>query len=113
MKNVYIRVVQWLSVLLAGILVGGGLVLHAQVAVMEHLRDEADKTFILWRGIGKLTFIFQDEFTQAALMLHNFPPGFLAEADRGAWTLVVIGGVVGLVSAAIQPSTKSVKKKRA
>lgn len=112
MKNVYIWVAQWLTVLLAGILVGGGLVLHAQVAVMEHMRNEVDNTFILWRGIGKLTFMFQDEVTQAALLMHNFPPGFLAEADRGAWTLVVIGSVVALVSTAIPPRTKRVKKKK-
>ena len=98
LKNLYVRLTRWLVLLLGGVLLGGGLVLHAQVAVMQHMRDEVENTFILWRGIGKLTFMFQDEFTQASLALHDFPPGFLAEADRAAWVLVVIGALVALLS---------------
>ncbi len=103
MKNFYTKLAAWLTLLLGGILIGGGLVLHAQVAVWHHIRDEVDNTFFLWRGVGKLTFLFQDETTKAALALHEIPSDVLREADRAAWVLVIVGAVVALMSLAIRP----------
>lgn len=107
MKDFYIKLTARLTLLLGGILIGGGLVLHAQVAVWHHMREEVDNTFFLWRGVGKLTFMFQDETTKAALTLHEIPPEVLKEADRAAWVLAVVGAVVALMSLAIRPERRT------
>ena len=94
MKTLYVRVARWMLLLLGGMLIGGGLVLHAQVAVAHVMREEVDSTFILWRGIGRLTFSLQSEATRTAFAIDDIPKNVLAEADRAAWVLVVIGVVV-------------------
>lgn len=88
-----LRLLRWWLAVLGGVLIGGGLVLHGQVAVALYMREEVDSLFFLWRGIGKLTFMFQDEVTQAALTVSEVPKQVLVEADRLAWVLVVIGTV--------------------
>jgi hypothetical protein len=90
-----LRLVRWWVVLLGGALLGAGLCLHGQLAVARHLREEAQSSFFLWRAIGGLTFIFQDEVTQAAIWMDEVPEPVLRESDRAAWTLVVIGGLLG------------------
>ena len=108
MKNLYIRFARWLLVVLGAMLAGGGLVLHAQVAVAHHMRHEVSNTFFLWRGIGRLTFSLQDQVTQTAFVLDEIPPEVLEEADRTAWVLVIIGAVVVLLATLIRvrPSAK-------
>ncbi len=101
----------WL-VLLGGILLGGGLVLHGQIAMANYMRGQAQGTFFLWRGIGKLTFMFQDEVTKAALALDEIPASVLREADRTAWVLVVLGGLVALSAPLVQRHKKQSKIKR-
>lgn len=91
-----LSVVRWLLTLLGGVLLGGGLVLHGQVAMARYMRSEVDGTFFLWRAIGKVTFLFQDEVTRSALVLNDLPPQVLKESDRAAWTLVVIGALLVL-----------------
>ncbi len=92
----FLRIARWQLTLVAGVLLGMGLVLHGQVAVARHMQDEMDNTFILWRGIGKLTFFLQDNQTQAALAIHGMPRELIREADRGAWVLVGIGGILAV-----------------
>ena len=94
MKNAYIRLARWLLVVLGSMLAGGGLVLHAEIAVAHHMRDGVASTFFLWRGIGRLTFSLQSEVTQTAFVLDDIPPNVLTEADRTAWVLMINGAVV-------------------
>ena len=89
-----LRVAQWWLTLLGGVLLGMGLVLHGQVAVVYYTREEVENTFVLWRWIGKLTFAFQDTKTKTALTAADFPVSLIQEADRGAWTLVAIGAIL-------------------
>lgn len=93
-----LRFVRWWVVLMGGVLLGAGLCLHGQLAVAQHLRDEAQNTFFLWRAIGGLTFIFQDEVTQASLWMNEVPEPVMRESDRAAWTLVVMGGLMSLTA---------------
>ena len=99
-----LRIARWWLTLVGGVLLGMGLVLHGQVAVTYQLRDQVDSMFILWRGIGKLTFAFQDSTTQAALTAHDFPVELIREADRAAWTLVAIGGILAVTAFLIRRS---------
>ena len=107
----WIRLVRWWGVLLGGVLLGAGLCLHGQLAVAMELRDNAQNTFILWRAVGQITFIFQDEVTQAALWMHEVPDSVVRESDRVAWTMVVIGALIA--SAAPLLHGKRRKRKRA
>ena len=89
-----LRVARWWLTLLGGVLLGMALVLHGQVMAVQHMRNEVSSTFALWRGIGKLTFAFQDSKTQTALLAHDFPVILIREADRAAWTLAAIGVIL-------------------
>jgi hypothetical protein len=106
LKNLYIRVARWLLLLFGGVLIGGGLVLHAQVAVAHVMREEVESTFILWRGIGRLTFSLQSEVTRTACAIDEIPKSVLAEADRTAWVLVVIGAVLAALTLLIRSRPK-------
>lgn len=105
-------IVRWWAVVFGGILLGAGLVLHAQVALAYHSREEVQSVFFLWRGIGQLTFIFQDDTTKMALWLNEVPDQLLVESDRGAWVLVILGSVIA-VTAAFLRSRPSHKSRRA
>ncbi len=78
-------------VLTGGMLIGAGLVLHAEVAMAEHIRNEVQSVFFVWRGIGQLTFVFQGDLVQTALFLNDVPDEVLVHSDRMAWTLTLIG----------------------
>lgn len=88
--------VRWLCVVLGGVLLGGGLVLHGQVAMARYMRSEVDGTFFLWREIGKATFAFQGEQTRMALAMAEVPEQALRESDRAGWVLVVVGGLIAI-----------------
>lgn len=82
------------AILLGGMLIGAGLCLHGQIAVAHAMREQVASTFFLWRGIGELTFVFQDDVTKAALWMNEIPAEVLRQSDAAAWTLVVLGGVL-------------------
>ncbi len=91
-----LRFLRWLVVLIGGVLIGGGLVLHGQVAVARYMREEVDRTFFLWRAIGQATFTFQSDDVRMALVAAETPEEALRESDRAAWVLVIIGGLLAL-----------------
>lgn len=87
---------RWFFVLLGGLLVGAGLVLHGQVALARHMRQEVGDTFFLWRALGDATFAFQGGETRMALAMAEVPEAALVASDRAAWVLLVVGGLVAL-----------------
>lgn len=87
---------RWLCAVLGGAILGGGLVLHGQVAMARFMRDEVEGTFFLWRAIGRATFVFQGGETQMALAMSNVPEAALVESDRAAWVLVIVGALIAL-----------------
>lgn len=88
--------------LVGGVLIGGGLVLHGQVAVARHMRSEVDRTFFLWREIGKATFAFQSDDVRMALAMAETPDLALQESDRAAWVLIIIGSLFALTGPLLQ-----------
>jgi hypothetical protein len=92
------RFVRWLLTLLGGVLVGASLVLHGQLTVACHMRDEVDHTFFLWRAVGRLTFMFQGDAIQSALILGDLPERVLVESERAAWSLLFAGVILLLAS---------------
>ena len=91
-----LRLIRWWLLLVGGVLLGAGLVLHGQIAMARLVRDEVDNVFVLWRGIGRMTFFLQDDVTQTSLLLHDLPEKVLLESDRGAWILTIIGALIAL-----------------
>ena len=102
----WLRLVRWWVALVGGSLLGAGLCLHGQLAVALELRQQVQGTFFLWRAVGQMTFIFQDEVTQAALWMNKIPDAVIRESDRAAWTLVVLGGVLALIAPVLQSVRK-------
>jgi hypothetical protein len=101
------RLVRWWLTLFGGVLLGAGLVLHGQVAVAHHMRDEVDGTFFLWRAVGELTFVFQDDLTRAALLIRELPSDVLARSDLAAWVLMALGGVSVVAATFVRPRARS------
>lgn len=91
-----LRFLRWFVVLIGGVLIGGGLVLHGQVAVARYMREEVDRTFFLWRAIGQATFAFQSDDVRMALVAAEAPEEALRESDRAGWVLVIVGGLLAL-----------------
>jgi hypothetical protein len=98
-----IAFVRFWARLLAGALLGAGLVLHGQVAFANYMRAEVADVFFLWRGVGQITFVFQDDRTKLGLWLNEIPQRVLVESARAAWTLIVVGGVLAMLSLAMRP----------
>ena len=96
------RSVRWCLTLLGGVLIGASLVLHGQLTVACHLRDEVDHTFFLWRAVGRLTFMFQGDTIQSALILGDLPERVLVESERAAWSLLFAGVILLLASALVR-----------
>lgn len=88
--------VRWFVAVVGGLLLGGGMTLHGQVAFARYVKQEVDSTFFLWRAIGDATFAFQGGETQMALAMGAVPDEALKESDRAAWVLVIVGGLVAL-----------------
>jgi len=91
-----IGIVRWLFTFIGGVLLGSGLVLHGQVSLARHMREEVDNTFFLWRAMGEATFAFQGGETRMALAMSEVPTEALAQSDRAAWVLVIVGGLVAI-----------------
>lgn len=93
-----LKVLRFWLILLGGMLLGAGLVLHGQVAIAQEMRHQVQDTFFLWRAIGQVTFIFQDDVTKAALWMNEVPESVLRESDRAAWVLAIIGALMALAA---------------
>lgn len=92
------RLLRWLFLVGGGALLGAGLVLLGQLAVAEHLRAKAQAKFFLWRGIGQVSFIFQDDQTKLALWLNEIDARVLDHSRQGAWVMIVLGSLVVLLA---------------
>jgi len=90
------RLMRWFMVLLGGLIIGVGMTLHGQVALARYMREEVDRTFVLWRAIGEATFYFQGGETRMALAMKEVPEQALRDSNRAAWVLVFIGGLFAL-----------------
>ena len=101
---------RWLFVVIGGALIGVGLALHGQVALARHMREEVDRTFVLWRALGHATFAFQGGETRMALAMKEVPAEALRESDRAAWVLVAIGGLVTLTGPLMRGRRSKPKK---
>jgi uncharacterized membrane protein len=93
-----VRFTRWFAILLGGVLLGAGLVLHGQVALARQLRDEVDQTFVLWRAVGESTVFLQGDDVRMALAMAEVPPHVLRRSDVVAWTLVGVGLLVAAVA---------------
>jgi hypothetical protein len=91
-----LAIARWFFAVLGGLLLGGGLTLHGQVAFARYVKQEADSTFFLWRAIGEATFAFQGGETQMGLAMGAVPDAALAESDRAARVLVIVGALIAL-----------------
>ncbi|MBI5852357.1 MAG: hypothetical protein HZB39_15185 [Planctomycetes bacterium] len=94
------------AVFLGGVLSGAGILLHAQIACLHLLREEVNGTFVLWRWIGGLTFVFQDDLTQAALWAEEVPDAVLRESDHAAWALIALGALCVVMSFFVRPKRR-------
>ena len=103
----FLRLARWWLILLGGVLLGAGLVLHGQIAFARYARQEVADTFILWRGIGRLTFAFQDPTRRIALVIDEVPEDVVRECDRAAWVLVVLGAAIALSAPLVTSSRRT------
>ena len=72
-----LSIVRWGLVLIGGVLIGAGLVLHGQVALAHYMRAEVDNTFFLWRAIGEATIFLQGSDVRLAFAMREVPPEVL------------------------------------
>lgn len=93
----WLRCVRWFLVVLGGVLLGAGLVLHGQVAAAHYLRTKVESTFVLWRKIGEATYWLQGDDVKLALAVAEVPEEALVASDRAAWSLLLVGFLVTLV----------------
>jgi hypothetical protein len=89
---------RWLLTVIGGVLIGAGLVLHGQVALAHHMRDEVAHTFFLWRAVGEATIFLQGGDVRFAFALREVPPEVLRESDLAAWTLVAVGALLAIAA---------------
>jgi hypothetical protein len=101
-----LRLARWWVVLLGGVLLGMGILLHAQVTTMFQMRDEVGSTFFLWRALGQLTFVWQDDLTKAAIWANECPEPVLRESRRAALTMMLLGALFCVGSAFIRKPRK-------
>lgn len=93
-----LRLIRWWAVLLAGGLLGAGVVLHGQLAMGRLIREEVESVPGIYRAIGHATFFLQDATTRSSLLLHEIPEEALEEGDHMAWTLVICGALCALAA---------------
>lgn len=106
-----VAIVRWFCALFGGLLLGGGLVLHGQVAIYRAMHDETVATFFLWRAIGNATFVFQGAEHRMALTLYEVPEEAIKESDRSAWVLVIVGSLVALTGPLLREGSPTRAKK--
>jgi len=103
---------RWVCVVFGGVLLGVGMALHGQVALARHMQNEVDRTFIVWRWLGKATFAFQGGETRMALAMREVPEAALRESDRAAWQLIGVGAVLALTGPLLRASRHGKPRKR-
>lgn len=103
---------RWWMVLVGGIILGAGLFLYGVNVSAQYVREEAANTFFLWRWIGHITFPFQDDATKLALWLHQVPSEMIDESGRDAWTLIVVGSLLVVLSPCCRSRSKRTKQHR-
>ncbi len=103
---------RWFFAVLGGVLAGGGLVLHGQVAFARYVKKEVDGTFFLWRAVGDATFAFQGGETRMALAMGEVPDAALRESDRAAWVLVIVGGLIAVTAPLLRSGRSAAPKRR-
>lgn len=101
-----ITMARWWLLLCGGVLIGMGLLLHGQVWSMHSLREEVRGTFFLWRALGQLTFVFQDDLTKAALWAHECPADVLDESERAATAMLVLGALCAIGSTLLRATRR-------
>lgn len=101
-----LAIARWWVVLVGGTLLGAGALLYGQVTTLYHLREEVHSTFFLWRALGHLTFVWQDDVTQAALWADECPESVLRESAHGAWTMMALGAVLCVGSAFLRKARR-------
>ena len=101
-----ITMARWWLLLCGGVLIGMGLLLHGQVWSMHSLREEVRGTFFLWRALGQLTFVFQDDLTTAALWAHECPAEVLDESERAATAMLVLGALCAVGSTLLRATKR-------
>ncbi|MEC7724011.1 MAG: hypothetical protein VYD05_00755 [Planctomycetota bacterium] len=89
---------RWLLATLGGVMLGAGMFLHAEVALARYMRDEVDRTFVLWRAVGEATFLFQDDETRVAMVVAEVPDEALRASESTAWALVSFGLLVAVTA---------------
>ncbi|HLU39188.1 MAG TPA: hypothetical protein VK081_07370 [Planctomycetota bacterium] len=92
------RLLRWVFLVAGGCMIGAGLVLIGQLVFADHMRARVRDTFFLWRGIGQVSFIFQDDETKLALWLNEIDPAVLAHSRHVAWVLITLGTMLALVA---------------
>lgn len=92
------RFLRWMFLIVGGALLGAGLFLHGQVAFADYMRSQVHNTFFLWRGIGRVSFIFQSGETKTALWLSELDPSVLDHSRHAATVMVSLGLVLALVA---------------
>lgn len=93
----FARLLRWLLLVLSGALLGAGVFLFGQVAFAHHMRAQVQERFFLWRGIGQVSFIFQDSTTKMALWLNELDEKTLHHSAHAAWVMIVLGSLMALV----------------
>lgn len=88
------RLTKFFLGLLAGLILGAGLLLFGQVKLAERMRAEVESKFFLLRAIGYATFIFQGDDVQVALTIADLPEGAIEHSHRVAVTLLVVGALI-------------------
>ncbi|MEZ5966677.1 MAG: hypothetical protein R3F56_22760 [Planctomycetota bacterium] len=92
------RLLRWVFLVAGGALLGAGLFLYGQVAVAGYMRTEVRNTFFLWRGIGRVSFVFQDGQTKMALWLNELDASVLDRSRHAATVMLTLGGLLVLVA---------------
>lgn len=101
---------RWFLTLLGGVLLGAGLVLHGQVALVRAMTNEVQQTFFLWRAIGEATIFLQGGDVQMAMAMTEVPPEVLRECDFAAWTLVAVGVLIAVTAPLLPRGRRSAKR---
>jgi hypothetical protein len=93
-----VRIARWLFTLIGGLFLGAGLELHGLIAIAWRMIGEVDRTFFLFRAIGRGTIFMLGSERRIALAIKEIPPEVLEECSRTAWMLVIVGGLFSVTA---------------
>jgi hypothetical protein len=103
-------IARWLFTLLGGLLLGAGLVLHGQVALARHMKNQVESTGWVWRALGEATFAFQSGDVRMAMAMQEVPDAALKQSDRAAWVVVIVGSLIALTGPLLRRGRPAPKK---